>query len=65
MNAILILTGAVGIASSLAALVGLALVLARDGRWPMALACLAGIACIIFLTLLGLEYADEFWKGRS
>lgn len=60
----IVVSGAVGIIGSLAALLGLGMALASKGQWPQALVCLAGMACIIFLTLVGIEYADEFWKGR-
>lgn len=65
MSGLLTALGVAGIVCSLAALLGLGMTLAREGRWGMALACLAGMAAIIFLTLVGLEYADEFWRGRS
>ena len=65
MSSWLTALGAAGIICSLAALAGTGMVLVQQGKWPMALACLAGMATIIFLVLVGLEFADEFWKGRS
>lgn len=65
MNNLLVVLGAVGIICSLAALMGLGMALAREGRWDMALCCLAGMATILFLLMAGIEYADEFWKGRQ
>lgn len=60
----LVVLGAVGVAGSLGALLCLGMILARRGQWPMALAAIAGIATILFLLMVGIEYADEFWKGK-
>lgn len=60
----LVVVGAVGIVCALAALLGLGMGLARQGNLGGALACLAGFATIVLLTLVGIEYADGFWKGR-
>lgn len=65
MNSWLVVLGAVGVVSSLAALMGLGMASARQGHWGVALTCLAAMAVIVFLLLVGLEYADNFWKGRS
>jgi len=61
----LVILGATGVTCALASLLGLGLSLAHRGDWRSALACLAGVSVIVFLLLLGFEYADEFWKGRS
>ena len=65
MNSWLVVVGAVGVMAALASLLGLGMTLVQKGQWGPALACLAGISVIVFLLLLGLEFADEFWKGRS
>jgi hypothetical protein len=65
VNSWLVVVGAIGVVSALAALLGLGMTLIQKGDWGSALACLAGMAVIIFLLLLGFEYADEFWKERS
>jgi small-conductance mechanosensitive channel len=58
----LIISGAVGIAATLMGLVGLGVALARENQWGMALVCLAAMGLIVFLTLLGIELADQAWK---
>lgn len=65
MNSVLFLVGSVGVACSLAGLLIVAMSLARQGNWPMALVSLAGMATILFLLMLGIEYADEFWRNHS
>lgn len=65
MSKFLILSGAIGIACSVASLIGMAIALSRKGSWGMVIACLAALAIILFLTLVSVEYADDFWKGRS
>lgn len=64
MSNLLVVLGAVGVICSLAALMGLGMALAREGRWDLALVCLAAMATILFLLLVGIEHSDEFWKGR-
>lgn len=65
MSNFLVVLGAVGVMCSLAALMGVGMALAREGRWGLALCCLAAMATILFLLLFGIESADEFWKGRQ
>lgn len=65
MDKFLILSGVIGIACAVASLIGMAVAMSQKGNWGMVLACLASLAVILFLTLLSVEYADEFWKGRS
>lgn len=65
MSSWLTVLGVAGIICSLAALMGTGMALAREDRWGMALTCLAGMGFIVSTALVGLEYADEFWKGRS
>jgi hypothetical protein len=60
-----VLSGAIGIICSVASLAGMAIALGRENRWGMVLACLGAMSIILFLTLVGIEYADDFWKGRS
>lgn len=65
MSKFLILSGAIGITCTVASLVGMAIAMSRKGSWPMVIATLAALAVILFLTLVSVEYADDFWKGRS
>ncbi len=61
----LVISGVIGITCAVASLIGMAIALAREGNWGMVIGCLAALAVILFLTLVGIEYADDFWKGRS
>lgn len=65
MNKWFILSAVIGIMCAVASLIGMAIALARENNWGMVLGCLAALAVILFLTLVGIEYADDFWKGRS
>lgn len=60
----LVVLGAVGVIASLASLLGLGMGLARIGDYGGALTCLGAFAVIILLTFVGIECADEFWRGR-
>lgn len=64
MNSVLFLVGSVGVAAALAGLLIVAMSLARQGRWPMALVAIAGIATILFLLMVGIEYSDDFWRNH-
>ena len=61
----LVISGVIGIMCAVASLIGMAIALARESNWGMVIGCLAALAVILFLTLVGIEYADDFWKGRS
>ena len=61
----LVVIGAVGGFLVVAALIGMFIALAREGQWGLAVCTLGALALILFLTLVGMEYADGFWKGRS
>ncbi len=61
----LVVAGVIGIMCSVTSMIGMAIALSREGRWGMVIATLAALAVILFLTLVGIEYADDFWKGRS
>lgn len=65
MNNWLVVSGVIGIMCTVASLIGMTIALTREGKWGMVLCCLAALALILFLTLVGIEYADGFWKGRS
>lgn len=65
MEKMVVVAAAIGIACTVAALVGMAISMMEKGNWAMVLGCLASLALILFLTLMGVEYADDFWKGRS
>lgn len=60
-----VVSGVIGVVCAVASLIGMAIALAREGNWGMVVATLAGLAVILFLTFVGIEYADDFWKGRS
>jgi hypothetical protein len=61
----LVVSGVIGICCAVASLIGMAIAMSQKGNWAMVLACLGSLAIILFLTLLSVEYADDFWKGRS
>lgn len=65
MGKMMVVAGAIGIACTVAALIGMTISMSQKGNWGMVLGCLASLALILFLTLLGIDYADDFWKGRS
>lgn len=58
-------SGVIGVAFTVASLAGMGIALGREERWGMVLVCIAAMGLILFLTLVGIEYADEFWKGRQ
>lgn len=65
MEKMVVIAGAIGIACTVAAIVGMAISMMEKGNWWMVVGCLASLATILFLTLLGIEYSDNFWEGRS
>lgn len=65
MKTWLVVGGTVGVICILTALVVLGTALASQSRWGAAWACLGAFALITALPLVGIEYADDFWKGRS
>lgn len=65
MDRFLIISGVIGICCAVASLIGMSIAMSQKGNWPMVLGCLGSLAVILFLTLLSVEYADDFWKGRS
>lgn len=65
MSKLMILASSIGICCTIFGLVGFIISLARENRWGLVLAGLGSLALILFLTLLSIEYADDFWKGRS
>lgn len=65
MKTWLVVGGAVGVICVLTALVALGIALANQNRWGAAWACVGAFALITLLTLVGIEYADDFWRGRS
>lgn len=65
MSKMFVFAGAVGIICSLTALLGMGIALGRENRWGMVFVTLGAMSVILFLTLVGIEYADDFWKGRS
>ena len=64
MDKFFILAGTIGIVCSIGALIGMAVAMGREGKWGMVIACLMSMSVVLFLTLVAVEYADEFWKGR-
>lgn len=65
MSSWLVVVGAVGGIAVVAALIGMFISFAREGQWGMAVITLGALALILFLTLVGMEHSDDFWKGRS
>ena len=61
----LILAGAVGVVAALTALLGTGLVSADQRRWGACVACVCAMLVILFLLMLGLDYSEHFWEGRS
>lgn len=61
----IVITGAVGAVCCVASLVGVTIASAREGDWPVVVVGIGALATILFLTLVGIEFADDFWKGRS
>lgn len=59
-----VVTSALGIICVLASLVGLGMASLTRGHWGTAATCLGAFALILFLLLVGLEYADGFWEGK-
>jgi hypothetical protein len=64
MDRLLIVSGVIGIFCAVASLITMAIAMSQKGNWPMVLGCLGSLAVVLFLTLLSIEYADDFWKGR-
>ena len=58
----LIVAGFVGAILAIVSLLVVGIMLANDGRWWGAFGCLAGIALIVFLAILGDMYATGWWN---
>jgi hypothetical protein len=63
----LVVTSGAGVVCILASLIGLGMASAAKGHWGVAMTCLGAFALIVFLLLVGIEYADSevFWEGTS
>lgn len=59
-----VVLAAVAITAALGALLAVGMAAASKGHWGVALGALAGFSVILMCIFIGIEYAQDFWKGR-